>query len=143
MKKKYTPPFKDKKDWNEFFKKIDDVNLQEAGELEERKKINNLRKLDLHGFSLDESSKLVKKFIIESFELGYKKILIVTGKGLRSKSYDNPYVSKNLSILRYSIPEYIKSNEVLSCKISSMSKAEIQDGGEGAFYIFLKKNNQL
>ena len=143
MKKKYIPSPQDKKDWDEFLEKEKNVNFQEAGELEERQKINKLKKLDLHGFSLDESSKIVKKFIIESFAEGCRKLLIVTGKGSRSKSYDNPYVSKDLSILRHSIPEYIKNDEILKLKVNNISEAEIQDGGQGAIYVFLKKNGKL
>jgi DNA-nicking Smr family endonuclease len=86
---------------------------------------------------------MVKKFINESFNRGYKKLLIVTGKGLRSKSYDNPYVSEKLSVLKYSVPEFIKNDENLNNKISRISKAEIKDGGEGAIYIFLKNNKKI
>jgi DNA-nicking Smr family endonuclease len=97
----------------------------------------------LHGFSLSEANKAVKRFIIESFDRGYKKILIVTGKGLRSMSYENPYISKNLSILKNSIPEYINNNESLMSKIIKISKANIKDGGDGAIYIFLKNKKKL
>ena len=99
--------------------------------------------MDLHGTSLIEANKIVKKFIIESFNNGYKKLLVVTGKGLRSKSYDNPYISEKLSVLRYSVPEFIKNDENLINKISRISKAEIKDGGEGAIYIFLKNNKKF
>ena len=115
------------------------MSFKEAGEVYSEKKINKIPKLDLHGFSLDESSKMVKKFITDSYNFGYKKLLVVTGKGLRSKSYNNPYVSKKLSILRYSIPEYIKNDESLKKRVSKISEAEIKDGGEGAVYIFLQK----
>ena len=85
----------------------------------------------------------MKKFIIQSFSQGYKKLLIVTGKGLRSESYNNPYVSEKLNILRYSVPEYINNDEDLKSKISSVSSADIKEGGEGAIYIFLKKNKKV
>jgi DNA-nicking Smr family endonuclease len=139
VKKKYTASSKDKKDWTEFLKNIGEVSFKEAGEVYSEKKINKTPKLDLHGFSLDESTKVVKKFITNSYNFGYKKLLIVTGKGLRSKTHNNPYVSKKLSILRYSIPEYIKNEESLKNKINKVSEAEIKDGGEGAVYIFLRK----
>jgi len=139
VKKKYAASPKDKKDWTEFLKNIGEVSFKEAGEVYSEKKINKIPKLDLHGFSLDESSKMVKKFITDSYNFGYKKLLVVTGKGLRSKSYNNPYVSKKLSILRYSIPEYIKNDESLKKRVSKISEAEIKDGGEGAVYIFLQK----
>ena len=105
--------------------------------------INKVRKLDLHGSSLIEANKLVEKFIIESFNFGNKKLLIVTGKGLRSKSYYNPHVSDKLSVLRYSVPEFVRTNENLNSKIKRISKAEIKDGGDGAIYIFLKNNTNL
>ena len=99
--------------------------------------------MDLHGFSLNKANKIVKKFIIESFENGFKKLLIVTGKGLRSKSHDNPYLSEKLSVLKYAVPEYIMNKENLCNKISRISKADLKDGGEGAIYIFLKNNNKF
>ena len=93
----------------------------------------------MHGSSLTESNEMVKKFINECFNRGYKKLLIVTGKGLRSKSYDNPYVSEKLSVLKYSVPEFIKNDENLNNKISRISKAEIKDGGRRSYLYFFKK----
>ena len=141
MKKKRFVTPKDKKDWDVFTKQMGDISPKESDLLKENIEINKVKKLDLHGSSLIEANKIVKKFIIESFNNGYKKLLIVTGKGLRSKSHDNPYISEKLSVLRYSIPEYIKSEESLNKKIIKISKAEQKDGGEGAIYIYLKKNN--
>ena len=138
MKKKYFTTPKDKKDWFSFTKQIDNIGPKESDLLKENIQINKVKKLDLHGYSLNEANKIVKNFIIKSFNNGFKKLLIVTGKGLRSKSYDNPYLSEKLSVLKYSVPEYIKSNENLINKIRKISKADIKDGGEGAFYIFLK-----
>ena len=119
---------------------IGNIKPKEVDFLQENKETNKIPKLDLHGFSLNKANKLVEKFVVESFHFGYKKLLIVTGKGLRSKSYDNPYISEKLSILRYAVPEFIKNNENLNKKISSISKADFKDGGEGAIYIFLKNN---
>jgi DNA-nicking Smr family endonuclease len=93
----------------------------------------------LHGLSLNQANKIVKKFIIESFEGGYKKLLIITGKGLRSKVHKNPYLSEQMNVLKYSVPEFIKNDEDLFEKISRISTADLKDGGEGAFYIFFKK----
>ena len=143
MKKKYVAPSKDKKDWIDFTKKMDNIHVKKEDLAEQNIEMNRIKKLDLHGFSLIEANKKVKKFIIESFDNGYKKLLIVTGKGLRSKSYDNPYVSEKLSVLKYSVPEFIKNDENLNNKISRISKAEIKDGGEGAIYIFLKNNKKI
>ena len=93
----------------------------------------------MHGFSLDQANKIVKKFIIKSFEDGYKKLLVITGKGLRSKIYKNPYLSEQMSVLKNSVPEFIKNDKDLFNIISRISKADLKDGGEGAFYNFLKR----
>ena len=143
MKKKYIASFKDKKDWIAFTKQIGDISAKEIDLLQHNVKEDKVPKLDLHGFSLAESNKIVKKFIIESFNNGYKKILVVTGKGSRSKSYDNPYLSEKLSVLKYAVPEYINNDENLINKIRKISQADLKDGGEGAFYIFLKNNKKF
>ena len=143
MKKKYVASSKDKKDWLDFTKQIGNISSKENDLSQENIEIKKVLKLDLHGSSLIESNDMVKKFINECFNRGYKKLLIVTGRGLRSKSYDNPYVSEKLSILKYSVPEFIKNDENLNNKISRISKAEIKDGGEGAIYIFLKNNKKI
>ena len=143
MKKQYVASSKDKKDWLDFTKQIGNISPKENDLSQENIEIKKVLKLDLHGSSLTESNKMVKKFINECFNRGYKKLLIVTGRGLRSKSYDNPYVSEKLSVLKYSVPEFIKNDENLNNKISRISKAEIKDGGEGAIYIFLKNNKKI
>ena len=132
MKKKYVVSSKDKKDWIDFTKQIGNINLKESDFFQDGVEINKVRKLDLHGVSLNESNKIVKKFVLESFNQGYKKLLIVTGKGLRSKSYDNPYISEKLSILRYAVPEFINNDESLNNKVRKISIADIKNGGEGA-----------
>jgi len=143
VKKKFTVPSKDKKDWVDFTENIGDIRLKESDFPDQKKEINKIKKLDLHGFSLSEANKVVKKFIIESFDNGYKKLLIITGKGLRSKSQNNPYLSEKLSVLKYSIPEYINSDENLNNKIIKISEADLKDGGKGAIYIFLKNKKKL
>ena len=143
VKKKYTASFKDKKDWIDFTKQIDNIIPKEVDVSRGNIKINKVPKLDLHGSSLNESNKMVKKFIIQSFRQGYKKLLLVTGKGLRSKFYNNPYVSERLNILRYAVPEYIKNDEDLKNKISRILQADIKDGGEGAIYILLKNKKNF
>ena len=143
MKKKHFVTPKDKKDWDVFTKHMGDISPKESDLLKENIEINKVKKLDLHGSSLIEANKIVKKFIIESVNSGYKKLLVVTGKGLRSKSYNNPYVSKKLNVLRYSVPEFIKNDENLNNKISRITQADKKDGGEGAIYIFLKNNNKF
>jgi DNA-nicking Smr family endonuclease len=143
VKKKFVASSKDRKDWMLFTKQIGNISPKEVDILEKNTEINKVQKLDLHGFSLIEANKIVKKFVIESFNSGCKKLLIVTGKGLRSKSHNNPYLSKKLSVLKYSVPEYIKNDQYLSNKISSISTADIKDGGEGAIYILLKNKKNF
>ena len=143
MKKKHFVTPKDKKDWDVFTKQMGNISAKESDILKENIEINKVKKLDLHGSSLIEANKIVKRFIIESFNNGYKKLLVVTGKGLRSKSYNNPYVSEKLNVLRYSVPEFIKNDENLNNKISRIAQADIKDGGEGAIYILLKNKNKF
>ena len=143
VKKKNFISSKDKKDWLTFTKQMGNIKAKESDLLKENIKSSEVKKLDLHGFSLIDANKIVKNFIISSFNSGYKKLLIVTGKGLRSKSHENPYLSEKLSVLRNSVPEYIKNDENLANKINSISTADIKDGGEGAIYIFLKNNKKL
>ena len=143
MKKKYVVSSKDKKDWIDFTKQISNISPKESDFFQDDAEINKVRKLDLHGISLSESNKIVKKFVLESFNQGYKKLLIVTGKGLRSKSYDNPYISEKFSVLRYAVPEFINNDESLNNKVRKISIADIKNGGEGAIYIFLKSNKKF
>ena len=143
MKKKHTVSSKDKKDWINFVEQIGSISPKEGDIFQENTTISKIPKLDLHGFSLTESNDVVKKFVIKSFDSGHRKLLVVNGKGLRSKSYDNPYISEKFSVLKYSVPEFIKNDEDLNNKISRISKADIKDGGEGAIYIFLKDNKRF
>ena len=137
MKKKPFLTPKDKKDWIEFTKQP--INLTDKDYIIEKKNIiKEIRKLDLHGYTLDQANKEVRKFIEESFQDRIRKIIVITGKGLRSKVENDPYRSKKMNILKHSIPEYIKNNIELNNKISKISKADLKDGGEGALYIFLK-----
>jgi len=143
VKKKYFASSKDKKDWTDFTKQMSNISVKESDFLEENQQKIKARKLDLHGYSLDDANKVIKKFIIESFNKRYNKLLIVTGKGLRSKSYDNPYISKNLSVLKNSVPEYIKNDENLNSIINKITQADQKDGGEGAINIFLKNKKKF
>ena len=139
MKKKYSVTSKDKKDWITYTKHLKDVYDKETNLIKQNTTTNKIRRLDLHGLSLNLANKIVEKFIIESFETGYTKLLIITGKGSRSKVNKNPYLSQQMNVLKYSVPEFIKNNEDLFDKIRKISRADLKDGGEGAFYIFLKK----
>ena len=143
MKKKNIVSQKDKKDWENYTKEMGSPPVKNVDIFEENKEISKVSKLDLHGHSLVDANKIVKNFIIESFNKNCRKILIVTGKGTRSRSYDNPYMSKNFSILKNSVPDFIKNDENLKSIITSISKAEERDGGEGAINIFLKNNKKF
>tara|TARA_B000000460_G_C21427648_1_gene353722 strand:- start:398 stop:832 length:435 start_codon:yes stop_codon:yes gene_type:complete len=140
VKKKYVATSKDKKDWKEFIKQIGTISAKDDDFLDQNVEINKTRKLDLHGYSLDQANKIVKKFVIQSFEKNYRKLIIVTGKGMRSKSHNDPYKSEKLSILKYSVPEFIYNDKDLRSKINKICDANIKDGGKGAIYIFLKNN---
>ena len=130
---------KDKKDWEEFLSK--DQKLPNKDNSKKRLERGKIISIDLHGYTLKEANQTVEKFINESFENNISKLIIVTGKGLHSNNTNDPYVSQNLSILKYSVPEFIKKNQELMMKIYDIKEADIKDGGDGAFYIFLKKNN--
>ena len=143
MKKKYPATPKDKKDWIAFTKHLEDVYDKETNIIKQNTIKDKILKLDLHGLSLNQANKIVKKFIIKSFEARYTKLLIITGKGLRSKVHKNPYLSQQMSVLKYSVPEFIKNDKDLFDKIRKISRADLKDGGEGAFYIFLKKSRDL
>jgi len=129
---------KDKKDWQNFLSKKE--KLPDKDNSQSKDNSIKISEIDLHGFTLDEANKIVERLINKSYDEGVSKIRIVTGKGLHSDNEKNPYISKELSILKYSVPEYIKNNNQLMKLIIEFKEASIQDGGEGAFYIYLKKN---
>ena len=128
---------KDKKDWENFLSK--DERLPNKDLNNSKTKKFSSKTCDLHGYSLDEANKKINNLILNSYEIGVNKLIIVTGKGLHSENIKDPYVSKELGILKYSVPEYIKNNQNLMKLISNIDDANIEDGGSGAFYIYLKK----
>ena len=128
---------KDKKDWQDFLSKNEKLPNKDI--IESNSLVFKNTEIDLHGFTLDDANKKIEKFILECFNNGFNKIRVVTGKGLHSNNEQDPYVSKDLSILRYSVPEFIKNNIELMKLINEFKEAPLEDGGEGAFYIFLKK----
>ena len=130
---------KDKKDWENFISNKDKLPNKDLKN--QKKTFLKVKSIDLHGYNLDYANKLIEDFIIKSYEEKINKLIVVTGKGLHSQNENNPYVSKDLSILKYSIPEFIKKNKDLMKVINELKEATIDDGGEGAFYIYLKKNN--
>ena len=133
---------KDKKDWENFVsnkEKIPNKDLEAKNQIRHEK----IKKIDLHGYTIEESNKIVEQFIQKSFDDRVTKIIVITGKGLRSKNTENPYLSKKLSILKYSVPEFIESNKSLMKMIIEITDAKIEDGGSGAFYIYLKNKFKL
>ena len=129
---------KDKKDWENFLSSNESLPNKDSNFKEN--KTRNVVTFDLHGYSLDEANKTIRKLIFESFKNNVSKLIIVTGKGLHSQNEKDPYVSKDLGILKYSVPEFISKNSSLMSIINEITDAKIEDGGSGAFYIFLKKN---
>ena len=128
---------KDKKTWEEFLS--NDQKLLDKDNFQSKIKSQKTRLLDLHGKTLDEANQIIENFIRKSYENKVHKLIIVTGKGLHSNNEKDPYVSKDLGILKHSIPNFLKNNVELMKLISNISEASIEDGGSGAFYIFLKK----
>ena len=128
---------KDKKDWENFLNNKE--NIPDKDDYLKAKKDNQVYHFDLHGYSLDEANKKIKDVIYDAYFKEVKKLIIVTGKGLHSKIDNDPYVSKDLGILKNSVPEFIKNNSELMKMINSIQDANIEDGGSGAFYILLKK----
>ena len=137
MKKKYSVKSKDKNDWVTFTKEISHIYDKDIDNEKQNIKIGTIKKLDLHGFSLEDANKIVKKFIIESHENNLKQLLIITGKGSRSETHKNPYLSEKMSVLRYSVPEFIKNDEELIKIVRKLSTDNLKDDGKGSFYIFL------
>ena len=128
---------KDKKDWQDFLSSDDEIPNKD---LNTKKRVSNkINTFDLHGYTLDDANKKIYSLIHNAYNKKISKLIIVTGKGLHSQNQKNPYVSKDLGILKYSVPEYIKSNNELMGMVNAIEDAEIKDGGSGAFYIYLKK----
>ena len=128
---------KDKKDWEEFLSS--DEKLPNKDLKFSKKKTLKTKHIDLHGFTLEQANITITKFIEDCYQNSVSKIIVVTGKGLHSNVEKDPYVSKDLSILKYSVPEFIENNSELMKKIIEIKDAKIEDGGAGAFYIFLRK----
>ena len=131
---------KDKTDWENFLN-----SKERLIDKDHKKKINikySTSSIDLHGYTLEQANQAIEKFIIKSFSEKINKLIVVTGKGIHSDNEKNPYVSKDLSILKYSVPEFITNNKRLMEMIYDIQDAKIEDGGSGAFYIHLKKNKK-
>ena len=129
---------KDKRDWENFLSKKEKLPNKDIKQ--DIKIPFKIKSIDLHGYTLEKANKSIEDFIIKSYQEKINKLIVVTGKGIHSQNEKNPYVSKDLSILKYSVPEFISNNKNLMKIIYEMKDAKIEDGGGGAFYIFLKKN---
>ena len=142
VKKEYTKiPDKDKQDWENFLntkEKIPNKDFIHKKNIRYEK----IKKIDLHGYTIEEANEAVELFIQKCFHEDVTKIIVITGKGLRSKNVENPYLSKDLSILKYSVPEFIENNKNLTQLIIEITDAKIEEGGSGAFYIYLKNKNR-
>ena len=128
---------KDKKDWEKFL--LNDDKLPDKDLKKTKQKNHKTKSIDLHGYSLEEANNSIKKFIINCYSNEITKLIVVTGKGLHSDNHLNPYLSKDLSILKYSVPEFIKNDQELMKVILEIKEATLEDGGSGSFYIYLKK----
>jgi len=128
---------KDKKDWENFISNKEKLPNKDVNFFEKKKQI--IKSIDLHGCTLVEANKKIESIINKSYLEGVNKLIVITGKGIHSKNESDPFVSKDLSILKYSVPEFIKNNKDLMEKINEFKDADIKDGGQGAFYIYFKK----
>ena len=131
---------KDKKDWETFISS--DEKLPNKDFTSSKQKFFKVKSIDLHGYTLKEANSTIEEFIYQSFEEKINKLIVVTGKGLHSQNEKDPYISKDLSILKYSVPEFIENNKSLMNIINEIKDANIEDGGSGAFYIYLRKKNR-
>ena len=128
---------KDKKDWENFLKKQEKIEIKDDDQDKEFN-MNIEKSIDLHGYTLDNANEKIHSFILDCFEKKVNKINIITGKGLRSKNTNDPYQSKDLSILKYSIPNFIKNNNELMDKILKIDEGAIQSPSKGSFEVVLK-----
>lgn len=138
MKKKITD--KDRKVWEKFLSRKDKLPNKDL--LSEDSFSYNSVTLDLHGYTLRDANIAIKNLINNSYNKGIKKMTIITGKGMRSKNYDDPFKSKKLSILKYSVPEFIKNDNDLMKRIKKINIEEIEDLNSGSFTIHLKVKNE-
>jgi DNA-nicking Smr family endonuclease len=133
---------KDKQDWKNFLKNKERIPNKDFIN-KKNTRHEKIKKIDLHGYTIEEANKATELFIQKCFDKNVTKIIVITGKGLRSKNIENPYLSKDLSILKYSVPEFIESNISLTKIIIEIVDAKIEDGGSGAFYVYLKNKLKI
>ena len=141
-KKDIKSPDKDNQDWENFLNNKEKIPNKDSV-YKKNIRYEKIKKIDLHGYTIEEANKAIEQFIQKCFDENVTKIIVITGKGLRSKNIENPYISKDLSILKYSVPEYIENNKSLTQFIIETTDAKIEDGGSGAFYIYLKNKDKF
>ena len=137
MIKKKDLSSEDKKSWEDYIKNPSDIFDKEKPSSYGIKRKNQF-KFDLHGLTLDEANRKVKEIILSCIERKYKEILLITGKGIHSKNQNDIYTSKDFGKLKFSVPNFIKSDQDLSKMVISIKEAAISDGGDGAIVIKLK-----
>ena len=141
-KKNKEIPDKNKKDWENFLESREKIPNKDFV-YKKNTRHEKIKKIDLHGHTIEEANNAVEQFIQKCFDENVTKIIVITGKGLRSKNVENPYLSKDLSILKYSVPEFIESNISLTKMIIDITDAKIEDGGSGAFYVYIKNKFKI
>ena len=129
---------KDKKDWESFVKSNEKIYNKDSSEQKKLNKKILTKTIELHGYSLENANKTISEYIKQCYSDNIKRLVVITGKGLRSNTQNDPYVSKDLSILKHSVPEFIKSNMDLIKLIKEIKMADEEEGGSGAFIIYLK-----
>ena len=135
-------PDKNNQDWEKFLNTKERIPNKDFVH-KKNIRYEKIKKIDLHGYTIEEANEAVEQFIQKCFDEDVTKIIVITGKGLRSKNIENPYLSKDLSILKYSVPEFIENNKSLMQFIIETTDAKIEDGGSGAFYVYLKNKNKF
>ena len=127
---------KDKKDWQDFLDSSEKLQSKDIDQSDDQ--IILERSIDLHGYTLEEANRKICEFIENCYVSKVKKVNVITGKGMRSKNMEDPYQSKDLSILKYSVPEYIKNNSELMNKIIKIDFEAVNSPSKGNFDIYLK-----
>ena len=141
-KKDIKNPDKDNQDWENFLNNKEKIPNKDFVH-KKNIRYEKVKRIDLHGYTIEEANNAIEQFIQKCFDENVTKIIVITGKGLRSKNVENPYLSRDLSILKYSVPEFIENNKSLTKFIIETTDAKIEDGGSGAFYIFLKNKFKM
>ena len=132
---------KDKKDWEKFVKSNEKIDNKDIDSFNKEKQFIE-KTIDLHGYTLEDANIKIFEYIENCYLDNIDKINIITGKGLRSKNINDPYQSNDLSILKYSVPNFIKNNSELMNKILKIDFDSVNSPSKGNFNIYLKKNKK-